>query len=137
MLKRLSISFWVILAFTMLQVHNFIPHEHTGSDHISHNQENHNDHHDESDDQTDHHESPLNDLDHNADFGKVLSKSHFYKDIIEKPSFSEGILIRLYDKLAPLENSPRPHPPDNDSPLHLIFLSHSLPLRAPPASSIS
>lgn len=126
MLKRLSISFCLLLAFAMLQAHNFIPHHHD-EEAIEANH-----HHDHDDDKTDH-DSPFTDLTHNADFGKVITKPHFDKEIIENPVFSEGILLRLYNKLASFASPTRPHPPDDDSPLHLIFLSHSLPLRAPPA----
>ena len=126
MLKRLTIAFCLLLAFAMLQAHNFIPHHHD-EEAIEANH-----HHDHDDDKTDH-DSPFTDLTHNADFGKVITKPHFDKEIIEKPVFTEGILLRLYNKLASFASPPRPHPPDDDSPLHLIFLSHSLPLRAPPA----
>lgn len=130
MLKRLSISFCLLLAFAMLQAHNFIPHHHD-EEAI---EANHHHDHDDDDDKTDH-DSPFTDLTHNADFGKIITKPHFDKEIIEKPVFSEGILLRLYNKLASFAIPPRPHPPDDNSSLHLIFLSHSLPLRAPPAST--
>ena len=120
----------------MLQAHNFIPHQHKEkpvkhSHH--HNQDKHHEH-DENDGQDDH-QTPFSDLTHNADFGTVIAKPDFEKQIIEKPDCCEGILLQLYDKLASFISTHRPHPPDANSSLHLIFLSHSLPLRAPPASS--
>ena len=129
MLKRLGISFCLLLAFAMLQSHNFIPHHHESEPmEAAH-------HHDHDSDDDKDHNSPFTDLTHNADFGKVIAKPHFIKQIIEKPVFAEGLFFQLYTKLASSEISPRPHPPDGESPLHLIFLSHSVPLRAPPASS--
>ena len=112
----------------MLQAHNFIPHHHD-EEAI---EANHHHDHDDGNDETDHN-FPFSDLNHNAEFGKIIAKPHFDNEIIETPAFSESILFRLYDKFAAFESPPRPHPPDNESPLHLIFLSHSLPLRAPPA----
>jgi hypothetical protein len=133
MIKKLGISLCLLLAFAMLQAHNFIPHHHHDEEKIETHHHDH-EHDDEDDDKTDHN-SPFTDLTHNSDFGKVVAKPHFDKEIIEKPDFSESILSRLYDKLASFASPPRPHPPDDDTSLHLIFLSHSLPLRAPPASS--
>jgi hypothetical protein len=130
----------VLLAFVVLQAHNLIPHHH--SENQSAAQATHDDHekgdfHDDedSDHETDHHEFPFTDLAHNADFGKVIAKPHFDNPIIIHPGFSQSLLSELYNRLASFENPPRPRPPDHNSALHLIFLSHSLPLRAPPAFS--
>jgi hypothetical protein len=128
MLRRLTISFFLLLAFALLQAHNFIPHHH----HEEEVQASHHDDHDE--DSKEEHDSPFTDLTHNADFGKVIAKSKLYKEIIEKPIFSEGILFRLFAQLDVFESPSPPRPPDDTSPLHQLFLSHSLPLRAPPAS---
>jgi hypothetical protein len=125
MLKRLSISFCILLAFAMLQAHNFIPHHHD-EEAIEANH-----HHDHDDDKTDH-DSPFSDLTHNADFGKAAAKPDFDKEI-KNLVLVEGLFILLYNKLESFKTLPRPHPPDDGSSLHLIFLSHSLPLRAPPA----
>jgi hypothetical protein len=138
MFKRLAISF-CLLAFAMLQAHNVIPHHHK-EDHtvkLNHHDDQTNDHHhhDGNDNKTENHQSPFTDLTHNADFGKVVAKPQFQAQDLDHPIFSERTLLQLYDKLSFFESPPRPHPPDNDSSLHHIFLSHSLPLRAPPAST--
>ena len=134
MIKRLSISFCLLLALVTLQAHNFIPHYHE-NDAFETKHHHHHDHDDDDDAGKTDHTFPFTDLTHNADFGKVIAKPNFEKQVIEKPAFAEGILLKLYDKLASFASPPRPHPPDHDSSLHLIFLSHSLPLRAPPVSS--
>jgi len=135
MYKRLAISFCLLLAFALLQAHNFIPHHHHENEPIEVNHHHdHDDDHDEDHDDNDHN-LPFTDLTHNADFGKVIAKPQAIKDIVEKPLFTGGFIIILYNKLASFEIPPEYHPPDNDSPLHLIFLSHSLPLRAPPIHS--
>lgn len=135
MLKRFGISFCVLLAFASLQAHNFIAHHH---DDVEVNEDHHlhdHDHHD--DNKANHHNSPFNDISHTADFGKVIPKPDVEQIIFEAPIFFSYILTPLYNKLACFKNSLRPHPPDKDSSLHIIFLSHSLPLRAPPASYLS
>ncbi|MEJ7738326.1 MAG: hypothetical protein WKF97_12935 [Chitinophagaceae bacterium] len=131
MIKKRFITLLFFTAYFLLAAHSFIPHQHD-DDTI---EPNHHHHGHMSDDGTDHNKSPLTDLTHNADFGKVIAKPYFVKDIVEKPAFAESIFILLYNKLASFRIPPRPQPPDDDSALHLIFLSHSLPLRAPPASS--
>jgi hypothetical protein len=139
MFKRLAISF-CLLAFAMLQAHNVIPHhhkeDHTAKLHHHHDdQTNDHDHHDGDGNKTVNHQFPFTDLTHNADFGKVVAKPQFQAQVLDHPFFSEGTLLQLYNKLPFFKSPPQPHPPDNDSSLHHIFLSHSLPLRAPPASS--
>jgi hypothetical protein len=131
MFKRLAISFFLLLAFVLLQAHNFMPHHHE-SELI---EVNHHHHPYESDEDQDC-DLPFADLTHNADFGKIVVKPQGIKDIVEKPVFTVGLFIMAYNKLASLENPPEYHPPGDSSPLHLIFLSHSVPLRAPPAHTI-
>jgi hypothetical protein len=135
MFKRLAISFWVICAFAMLQAHNLIPHHHTEvvMEH-SHSHDDHHHDHDQNDEDSDHSE-PFIAFTHSADLGKILTKPRNIKEVSVKPFTSETILSRLFYTLASVKDRPRPHPPDDGSPLHLIFVSHSLPLRAPPASS--
>jgi hypothetical protein len=131
MFKRLAISFWVLCAFALLQAHNFIPHHHTEMV-IGHSHSHDRHHHDQDEEDNDESE-PFTHLQHSSDFEKVITKPFVIKDVIAKPIASETFFSRLYNTLASLENPPKPHPPDDDSPLHVIFLSHSLPLRAPPA----
>jgi hypothetical protein len=134
MLRRLSIAFCLLLAFAMLQAHNFIPHHHD-QEHIQlqHHHDD-NDHHD-----NDHHDNDadndlLGDFNHNADFGKSIVKPYDFKIIIEKPLLLAIHQFILHiDKLALPQNPALYHPPDNDTQLHIIFLSHSVPFRAPPA----
>ena len=112
----------------MLQAHNFIPHHHE-SEAVEANA-----HHDH-DDQDDDHDLPFTDLTHNADFGKTIVKPQDQNDIADKPVFAVCFLVAQYNKLTSFESPPEYHPPDDDSHLHLIFLSHSVPLRAPPVFS--
>jgi hypothetical protein len=138
MFKRLGISLCLLLAFVLLQAHNFIPHHH----HDEARQPAHSHHHDHehnhpdkgSDDDTDAH-LPFADMDHSADFGKVVAKPQFENSAISKPVFANCQIIWLTEQFATLPDTPRPHPPDFHSSLHTIFLSHSIPLRAPPFSS--
>ena len=134
--KKGPISLLFLAAYFLLAAHSFIPHHHHDESTVMNHHHHHADNGDsEKNDKADHHSVPFTDLTHNADFGKVIVKLHFEKQFLEKPIFEGGRLLCLYNKLASFESPPQPHPPDDDSPLHLIFLSHSLPLRAPPASS--
>jgi hypothetical protein len=137
MFRRLVISLSLLLAFALLQAHNFIPHHHHEEKPVK---TAHHHHHGRDDDDHDHDNKtgnhlPITDLDHSIDFGKVVAKPQFDKGVIEKPVFAGTIIIWLCDKLTSFESPPRPHPPDKGSRLHDIFLSHSVPLRAPPVSS--
>ena len=131
MLKRLSISICLLLAFALLQAHNFIPHHHKAEDHITAHGHGHD--HDDDHEGNDH-DSPLNDLNHSAEFGKIVVKQQDVVLAIEKPVITKSILDILNTPLKLFDQIVRHIPPDKDSPLHVIFLSHSLPLRAPPAS---
>lgn len=136
MLKRLGISFCILLAFAMLQAHNFIAHHHEEVEISHHHHHSNGDAHEhEKKNHTDDSNSPFNDATHTADFGKIIAKPDAGHISFESPLLIAYLLTPLYNKLACFNNPPRPHPPDNDATLHLIFLSHSLPLRAPPASS--
>jgi hypothetical protein len=124
-----------LLALALLQAHNFIPHHHDAADAVeAHQADEHDadDHHDEDNDHDSH--FPLTDLTHNADFGKVVLKPNFSTDVIEKPVFS-SLLFALLFNISATEPIPRAHPPDNGLSLHVIFHSHSLPFRAPPADA--
>jgi hypothetical protein len=134
MFKRVAISFWVLCAFAVLQAHNLIPHHHNEIA-IEHSHS-HNDHDDDHGDEDTDHSEPFTAFTHSSDLGKVLTKPYDIKEISAKPFTSETLLSRLFCTLASVKDRPRPHPPDDDSPLHLIFLSHSLPLRAPPSSCL-
>ena len=132
LVKKRLISLLFLAAYFLLAGHSIIPHHHEEDSIVTSHPHDHEEDSEENN-KADHHTLPSADLTHNADFGKVIVKLHFEKQLFERPVFDGGILLRLYDKLASFENPPRPHPPDDDSPLHLIFLSQSLPLRAPPA----
>jgi hypothetical protein len=140
MLRRFVISSCLLLAFVIMQAHNFVPHVHEEKQLAKHahhhDHDDHDDHHDDKDegDKTAHHQSHSTDLTHSAEFGKVMQKPHFEIQVIQTDIFI-GTFLRLYDKMGSLKNPPRPHPPDKEPSLHIIFLSHSTPLRAPPASS--
>lgn len=134
--RRLFISFCLLLAFAMLQAHNFIPHQHIEIKIAKHHHD-HDKHHHHDDEKKDKNvpQPPVTHLTHNADFGKVIAKPHLDKQVIKKPGFCESMQLQLYDKLASFTNPKRPHPPDYNSSPHLIFLSYSIPLRAPPIFS--
>ena len=131
--RRPLISLSLLLAFALLQAHNFIPHHHHEKNKVA--TAHHHDHDHDEDDHDDKTGTPVADLDHSIDFGKVVAKPQFDKSFVEKPVFAGTIIIWLCDHLTSFERPPRPHPPDNSSRLHDIFLSHSVPLRAPPVSS--
>ena len=141
MLKRLGISFWFVLAYALMQAHNLVPHHHNEEpveqhhhQHQADNQVPHS-HDDENEHETDHDSFPFSDANHNTDFGKIITKPGFLKDINWKSNIADVMLVSLYNKLTSFESAPIPHPPDDYARLHIIFLSHSLLLRAPPASS--
>ena len=122
MFKRCVIFLFLITAYATFQAHNFVPHHHDleiAADH----------HHEDND----HHDSPFTDLTHNAEFGKLIVKPPVIKGGDQKPVFNTECFIDLFNKLTLISKASEYHPPDNDSSLHLIFLSHSIPLRAPPA----
>jgi hypothetical protein len=130
MLKRLLISFCLLVAFAMLQAHNFIPHHHVqepveSSHHHDHDGSGHH-HHDHGSD------FPFSDQSHDAEFGKAIVKPHEVEDIILKPFLFEDPLSMLYRSLISSQSHDFYHPPDHESSLHIIFLYHSIPLRAPP-----
>ena len=142
--KKSAISILFLTAYFLLAIHSFIPHHHpeesviTESGHHHDNSHEHDHDHDtpasNSNTEEDHTRTSPN-FPHNAEFGKVLVKLDLEKDILEKPVYNPSFLIVLYNKLGRFQNPPRPHPPNGGCPLHLIVISHSLPLRAPPASS--
>ena len=122
------IFFFLNTAYIVFQAHNFIPHHHdvkVAADH----------HHDDHNDNDDHHDYPFADLTHNADFGKVVVKPQTLTGV-DQPVFSTECFIELFDRAALFKTPPLYHPPDNDSTFHCIFLSHSIPLRAPPEHTI-
>jgi hypothetical protein len=123
-LKRCVIFIFLITAYATFQAHNFIPHHHD----IEFAADHHDDHED-SDDR----DSPFSDQTHNAEFGRTVVNTPTIKGIDQKPVFNAGCFIDLFNKLTLIKKPSEYHPPDDDSPLHLIFLSHSVPLRAPPA----
>jgi hypothetical protein len=127
MLKRYIIFLFLSTAYTALQAHNFIPHHHE-------NEFIETDHHHDHEDHGDHdNNTPFTDLTHNADFGKVIAKPQVIKGVDEKTIFFTDCFIDIFYKPGLIKQLSEYHPPGNDSPLHLIFLSHSLSLRAPPA----
>jgi hypothetical protein len=133
MIRRLVISLFLIFAFALLQAHNFIPHHH----HEITAESGHHHHHDE-DDNDDHksgHEFP--DFDHSVELGKVVTKPQVVREVLQKPVIDLHHIFWLSDQVGGYESPPVYNPPDNDSPLHRIFLSHSLPLRAPPSLSFA
>ena len=124
MIKRCVIFIFLIAAYATFQAHNFIPHHHDIEIAV--------DHHDDHED-NDHHDSPFTDLTHNAEFGKLIVKPPTIKGVDQKPVFNAECFIDLFSKVTLIKKPSEYRPPGDDSPLHLIFLSHNVPLRAPPA----
>lgn len=142
MLKRPVIAFFVLLAFAMLQAHNFMPHQHHDDGHAKHSHQHdqgkHHDH-DRDDDEngkTDDHDAPFQAAGHNADFGKIIIKPQentgtFIQWAAMAVDLS-GIFACLFAPDIPPPNLP---PAQNESILSLISCS-SLSLRGPPAITI-
>jgi hypothetical protein len=124
MIKKCIIFLFLATAYFIFQAHNFIAHHHDIEVSSTH-------HHDHED--NDHEDSPFNDLTHTAEFGKIVVKPHTMKLADEETIAASKSFVNLFNKLIVFNTSIEYHPPDDDFPLHLIFLSHSLPLRAPPA----
>jgi len=123
MLKRISILCY-LLAFVALQIHNATPHYHQEEIDFHH-------HNDEQDNDEVGKKSPVN-AHHDSEFGKSIAKPEGYKCYIEKPVLCAGSFILLFDELANFHNvTPKIAPCFNTS-LHSIFITHSVPLRAPP-----
>jgi hypothetical protein len=139
MLKRPIIAFFVLLAFAMLQAHNFMPHQHHDDAYAKHSHQHdqgkHHDHDtdDEEKGKTEDHDSPFHAAGHNSDFGKIIIKPQenagpaiHWADVAA--DFS-GIFDYLFAPDIPPPNLP---PAQNESFRSLAFFS-SLSLRGPPA----
>jgi hypothetical protein len=139
MLKRSIIAFFVLLAFAMLQAHNFMPHQHHDDAHAKHphqhEQGKHHDHDtdDEEKGKTGDHDSPFHAAGHNSDFGKIIIKPQqngkttiYWAYMIVDLS---GIFAYLF---APDISPPNLPPAQNEFFLSLASFS-SLSLRGPPA----
>jgi hypothetical protein len=135
MLKRLGISFCFLLAFALLQAHNFVEHHHGDvlPDHHHHAGQDHHDHEHHDSNQQDN--STENNQTHSSDFGKILIKPNSEEKILLAPVSTLSNTIFAYDELVDSYYHSPPRPPDKNCFVHIIFYSHSLPFRAPPASS--
>jgi hypothetical protein len=135
----------------MLQVHSFIPHTHslkTAESHShshskgdqSHKHYSHSDHSNtdsntkQTDPDNDHDESPLNDLVHDAEFGKTLLKPISVKISIEQYILFVPSFFQNYDRIISFAFKEKHFPRQNKTSLFEVFLSHNIPLRAPPAA---
>jgi hypothetical protein len=134
MLQRFAIV-GLLLSFALLQMHNFIPHLHVATPQpvLFQQQHSHKHHHS---DHTQHTQSKQDHscghFAHNEDFGKV------FVQLQERQKFDSTLCFfgcffdaALFNKLS-ANNHSKDFPPGNSTSLHLIFLSHSVPLRAPP-----
>lgn len=139
MFKRPVIAFFVLLAFAMLQAHNFMPHQHH-DDHLakhshSHDQGKHHDHEEDDEEKgdTEDHESPFHAAGHNADFGKIVIKPQENGGLnfqtADIPVDLTGVFAYLFAPDIPPPNLP---PAQNESFLNFTN-SPSLSLRGPPA----
>lgn len=101
-----------------------VQHHHHSDQHHHHNTENNS----EPD-----HDNTCDHYAHNEDFGKVVVKLPANQKLEVKPVISDYIFVAAFLNLFTVESPPPVYPPGNNSTLHLIFLSHSIPLRAPPS----
>ncbi len=139
MLKRPVIASFVLLAFAMLQAHNFMPHQHHDDAHAKHShhhdQGKHHDHDtdDEENRETEDHDAPFHAAGHNSDFGKIIIKPQENTGTpIQSADMAvdlSGIVDYLFASDIPPPNLP---PAQNETFLSLASFS-SLSLRGPPA----
>jgi hypothetical protein len=138
MLKRPVIAFFVLLAFALLQAHNYMPHQHRDDAHAKHSHHDQGKNHDHDTDdeengESEDHNAPFHAAGHNSDFGKIIIKPQEnagpaiqWADVAA--DFS-GIFDYLFAPDIPPPNLP---PAQNQSFLSLTSFS-SLSLRGPPA----
>lgn len=120
MLKKYFIFIFLAAAYSALMAHNFTPHHH---DEDMKTLQQHDDHKDRTDYTAEHY----------ADFGKILSK-HEQQPVLElKSTEVANILSDLRSTECIFWKPPIHSPPENDTRLHHIFYSHSVPFRAPPS----
>ena|SRR5690349_21030669 len=125
MLKRISILCY-LLAFVALQVHNATPHYHQEEINFHHHNDQQN--HDEVGKK-----SPVN-AHHDSEFGKSIVKPEGYQCQVEKPVLFVGSFILLFDELSNFYHVTPKIAPRFNSSLHSIFVTHNVPLRAPPVA---
>jgi hypothetical protein len=140
MVKRFGISLCVLLAFVMLQVHNFMPHQHhdeaVSYQHKPHHHDSHHHDHDDQDKQ-DHddvdHEFPFNHVNHSADFGMIGTGLKDGKDVLMHWLVVPVDFVKQIVILCPPESPPLSY----ISPYKTLFAPPSFfratPRRAPPA----
>jgi hypothetical protein len=134
MSKRLIISFFLLLAFAVVQAHDYIPHSHhtKQEDPFEH----HDDGHDSDHDDTDHdfltHAFAHFQHDQGSAFSYVCSqkcdidqKASFVKDYT---SFLTAFILNFFDKQQSVYLPPR-----FSVPLHFYQVSFDIPRRGPPA----
>jgi hypothetical protein len=138
MLKLRIIAGFVLLSFVALQGHNVLPHLHEVNHHIKHAQQPHHHHHTNDNSSVPEKDTDCDHFRHSEELGKEIVKPQ-EKQNQNRTVFSLSDLSAiLYPPLLKYEaHSPPFYPPGKDSPLHLIFLSHSVPLRAPPVFFIA
>ncbi len=133
MKRRNTIVFFLLLAFSMFQAHNFMPHRHDETAaHTHHHHDHTGAHHHQAPAEDDGHQ-PFNDVNHSADFGKVLTVPQAGKHL-PVPSVALDLMIAAAILLPAPDEIPPPDyiPPDNITFTNLLHYT-AVPLRAPPA----
>lgn len=133
MLKYLAIL-WLLLSFALMQVHNFTPHLHSkGVNAVGHEHASHNHGHDHKPAPPVTNDYPSQPV-HSEDFGNVVTKPQDGKRLEVKAVYSELFIVSVSFVLLAGDDPPQALPLGIDTLLHPIFVSHSVPLRAPPYS---
>jgi hypothetical protein len=134
-LKKPVISIFVLLAFVMFQVHNFIPHLHADHDQPAHSHQDYDHHEHESNGANDHDDAdtPLDLAAHDAELGKVVIKP---QDNISKLTQKNADIAMFVPNfiifLQPDQDPPPKLPPDQYSTLVSSLFYQAFTLRGPP-----
>jgi hypothetical protein len=139
MLKRPVIAFFVLLAFAMLQGHNFMPHQHHDDAHAKHSHQHEqgkphdHDTDDEENGETEDHNAPFHAAGHNADFGKIIIKPQENAGNTIQWADMAVDFFGIFDYLFAPDIPPPNLPPARNEYFLSFTHSSSLSLRGPPA----
>jgi hypothetical protein len=134
MSKRLIISFFLLLAFAVVQAHDYIPHSHhpEQEDPLEHHDHDHDKDHDDADHDFLNHAFAHLQHDQGSAFSYVFSqKRHIDHQISfakEYTSVLTAFILRFFDTQQSVYL-----PPKYSVPIHSCQLSFDIPRRGPPA----
>jgi hypothetical protein len=139
MLKRFSISFFLLLAFALLQAHGFIPHQHleTKTAHHHHHDGQQHSHHSDNDHDQDNkpeedHGAPFHVPGHSAELGKIVAKPKESVEINAGCSNMVAELPALFAYLFTPQSSPPKLRRSHDQAHIDQYSPHCVSLRGPP-----